>query len=141
MKLKLFNLRLDAANSGGDQNAINTFIESVDIRKSATQYVPDSPDFWSILFFYDEKKKEKRAKITEADLSDDSKTVYAAFKLWRKDRATEINLPEFMIFQNATLIEIAHTRPTVNDLCNIKGVTADKMAKYGDDILAILGAF
>lgn len=147
MKLKLFNLRLMQADTTlQDQEAINTFMESVDVVKTSTQYVPDTPDFWSVLIFYNEKKdkpaKTKKPRISEADLTEDEAVLYSALRLWRRDRAEEMNLPEFMVLSNPPLIEVAHVRPRDAKTLNaIRGMTSDKMTKYADDILAIVGAF
>jgi superfamily II DNA helicase RecQ len=156
MNLKLFNMRLTPENAAGDQQAINDFMDSVTVKKTATQFVPGNPDYWSILIFYENPKpngaKAKEAKevktvekqpvITEEDLSETERTIYAALRLWRKDRATEINLPEFMVFKNATLLTIALEKPQdLLALSKIKGLGDQKIAKYGDDIVAILNAF
>lgn len=156
MNLKLFNTRLSAESAQADQQAINTFMESVTVKKTSTQFVPGNPDFWSILIFYENaipketktkevkevKESEKPPTITEADLNETEKTMYAALRLWRKDRATEINLPEFMVFKNATLLDIVKGKPQdLVSLSKVKGIGDQKIAKYGDDIVAILNAF
>lgn len=144
MKLKLFNIRLTAENAPHDQDALNHFMDCVEVKKTATQYVPDTPDFWSILVFYDDLKQKhtQTVKITESDLVGEERALYDALRLWRKDRAMEINLPEFMVFHNNTLMQVARNRPTtINALEEIKGMGAQKLSRYGDDILAIVAAF
>jgi superfamily II DNA helicase RecQ len=84
----------------------------------------------------------KEKPISEEDLNDTEKTIYAAFRLYRKDRAIEINLPEFMILRNETLMLIAKARPDdLIALSQIKGIGEDKIRRYGDDLIAILHAF
>lgn len=156
MNLKLFNTRLSTESALADQQAINTFLDTVTVKKTATQFVPGNPDYWSILVFYENsnpngtktkeakavKETEKQPVISEEDLSETERTIYAALRLWRKDRATEINLPEFMVFKNATLMTIAKEKPQdLLALSKIKGLGDQKIAKYGDDIVAILNAF
>ena len=153
MNLKLFNMRLTPENAPVDQQAINAFMDSVSVKKTSTQYVPDTPDFWSILVFYedyngthkkeaDKKETEKQPAVTEADLNEEERTIYSALRLWRKDRATEINLPEFMVFHNATLLNVVKEKPRdLLALSKVKGLGDQKIAKYGDDIIAILNAF
>ncbi|HSF88454.1 MAG TPA: HRDC domain-containing protein [Saprospiraceae bacterium] len=156
MNLKLFNTRLSTESALADQQAINSFMDTVTVKKTATQFVPGNPDYWSILVFYENPKpngakarEEKEVKetgkqpvISEEDLNETERTIYAALRLWRKDRATEINLPEFMVFKNATLMTIAKEKPQdLLALSKIKGLGDQKIAKYGDDIVAILNAF
>jgi superfamily II DNA helicase RecQ len=148
MNLRLFNTRLSTENAQADQQAINTFMDSVSVKKTSTQFVPGNPDFWSILVFYEDlngtykKETEKQPAITEEDLNETEKSIYAALRLWRKDRATEINLPEFMVCHNATLMTVAKEKPhDLLALSKVKGLGDQKIAKYGDDIVAILNAF
>jgi superfamily II DNA helicase RecQ len=148
MNLKLFNTRLSPENAVNDQMAINTFMDTVSVKKTSTQFVPGNPDYWSILVFYEDlngthkKETEKQPAITEADLNETERNIYAALRLWRKDRATEINLPEFMVCHNATLMTVARERPAdLLALSKIKGLGDQKVAKYGEDIVAILNAF
>jgi len=148
MNLKIFNNRLSAENVLNDQVAINTFMNSVDVKNTTAQFIPGNPDYWSILVFFEEnngtqtKPKEKTPAITEDDLTIDEATIFSALKLWRKDRATEINLPEFMVCHNATLLFIAKEKPKdLVELSKIKGMGDQKIATYGNDIIAILNAF
>jgi superfamily II DNA helicase RecQ len=148
MNLKLFNTRLATENLQSDQEAINHFMGSVQVKKTSTQFVPGNPDYWSILVFYENgnevksKKTKALPSFTEADLTETEKHILAALKLWRKDKAAEINLPDFMVCQNATLFNVVKSRPqSLVDLASIKGLGDQKIAKYGDDIIAILNAF
>ncbi len=150
MNLKLFNTRLTSENAPGDQETINAFMDTVSVKKTSTQFVPGNPDFWSILVFYEDyngthsktKENEKQPPITEADLTENEMNILSALKIWQKDKAAEINLPEFMVFHKATLLSIAKEKPqTLLDLSKIKGLGDQKIAKYGDDVIAILNAF
>jgi superfamily II DNA helicase RecQ len=148
MNLKIFNTRLSAENVLHDQVVINTFMNAVDVTNTTAQFIPGNPDYWSILVFFEEvngvktKEKEKSPAITEDDLTIDETAIFSALKLWRKDRATEINLPEFMVCHNATLLFIAKERPQdLLALNKIKGMGDQKIATYGNDIIAILNAF
>jgi superfamily II DNA helicase RecQ len=150
MNLKLFNTRIAPENALSDQQAINAFMDSVSVKKTSTQFVPGNPDFWSILVFYEDyhangakaKEVEKQPAISEADLDEIERSIYSALRLWRKDRAAEINLPEFMVCHNATLMNVAKEKPQdLVGLSRIKGMGDQKIAKYGDDIVAILNAF
>lgn len=150
MNLKLFNTRLTSENAHGDQETINLFMDTVSVKKTATQFVPGNPDYWSILVFYEDyngtkskaKDAEKQTAITEADLTETEKHILTALKVWRKDKAAEINFPDFMVFHNATLMSIVKEKPqTLLELSRIKGLGDQKITKYGDDVIAILNAF
>ena len=148
MNLRHFTLRLNAEHLLPDQDAINTFMDSVTVKKSATQFVPGNPDFWSVLVYFDEpngkhaKQVEKAIQLTEADLNEEEKQILLALKLWRKDKATEAQHPEFMILHNATLVSLAKEKPrSLETLAKIKGLGQQKVLAYGDDVMAILNAF
>jgi superfamily II DNA helicase RecQ len=147
MILKLFTLQLTAEHASRDQEAINAFMDSVAVKQTATQFVPGNPDFWSILLFYEPLNGHKVAEpekpvVTEADLNEEEQQIFAALRLWRKDKAIEINHPEYLVFHNATLISLAKEKPrTVDELSRIKGVGEQKIIRYGDDLMAILNAF
>jgi superfamily II DNA helicase RecQ len=148
MNLRVFTTRLAPENLSQDQNDINTFMSGVTVKKTSTQFVPGNPDYWSILVFYEAengtktKTKEKPPVVTEAELTENEQGIVSALKIWRKDRAADIHLPEFMICHNATLINIAKEKPSdLATLSKIKGLGDQKVAKYGDDIIAIVNAF
>ena len=158
MQLRHFTARLAAEHVQPDQDKLNSFLETITVKKTATQFVPGNPDYWSILVFYENghEKKTKASNSTtpktvttpkengaaESELTEDEKHILYALKLWRKDKASEINLPEFMVCHNASLLEIVRNKPRkLMELEDIKGFGSQKIARYGDDIIAILNAF
>ena len=67
--------------------------------------------------------------------------IYAALKRWRMERATADDLPAYIVFHNSTLAEIAGRKPRdLSELGAIPGVGPTKLERYGDDVLAVLGA-
>lgn len=150
MNLKLFQTRLDEAHVQHDQETINTFMDTVTVKKTATQFVIGQPDFWSVLVFYENGKTRKngsrgREKISfdpDVELTDVEKQIILALKQWRKDRASAINVPNFMVCHNSELLSITKLKPhTMEDLAKVKGFGDQKIAKYGDDIIAVVNAF
>jgi len=150
MNVKLFKTRLDEAHLQHDQETINSFMETVTVKKTATQFVIGQPDYWSVLVFYENGKVHKNGskesdKISfepDVELSDEEKQIILALKQWRKDRAKEINVPEYLICHNAELLAVTKTKPaSMQELTKIKGFGDQKIAKYGDDIIAVLNAF
>jgi ATP-dependent DNA helicase RecQ len=66
---------------------------------------------------------------------------FAALKAWRGQVAREHNLPAYVVFHDATLAEMARTRPdSLDALGGISGVGAKKLEAYGREILRVLGA-
>jgi ATP-dependent DNA helicase UvrD/PcrA len=67
--------------------------------------------------------------------------VYAALKQWRLRRATEDELPAYVVFHNTTLAEIAGRRPRdLTELGAVPGVGPTKLDRYGEEVLAVLSA-
>ena len=65
---------------------------------------------------------------------------FAALKAWRAEIAREHNLPAYVVFHDAALAEMAHSRPaSLDDLGRISGVGAKKLEAYGAEILRVLG--
>ena len=183
MQVKLFNTRIDADTIAADQQAINSFMETVTVKNTATQFVNGSPDFWSILIFYENNEDQKPQKtklkqpagkeepistietttttesstpaevlkptkpvkpLEEDDtpLTEEENQILLALKTWRKDKANELQQPEFMVFNNATLHGLAKAKPRkVTELNKVKGIGEAKITRYGDDLMAILNAF
>ena len=148
MKVKVFHIRLTKENLQSDQDNLNNFLDSVTVKKIATELINGQPNFWSILVFYDEQKTEKQEKTSdkisitdENELTDEEKRIFATLKQWRQDKATQLNIPNFMVCHNTELLTISKIKPqTLDELSNIKGFGGQKIAKFGDDILALLNS-
>jgi superfamily II DNA helicase RecQ len=151
MNIKAFKIRLSNDYLDLDQDKLNRFLETVTTKKTSCQLVTeDNVNYWSILVFYDQKTKEepkiqKQEKVSvplNAVLTETEQKIYEAFKTWRFSKAKELNLPSFMICSNAELITLSRTRPeTIDQLSKIKGFGGQKIAKFGEDIIALLNAF
>jgi DNA helicase-2/ATP-dependent DNA helicase PcrA len=67
--------------------------------------------------------------------------LFERLREWRRERAAEQKQPAFCVFTDATLTAIAETTPaSTAELVTIPGVGAGKLAKYGDEVLAIIAA-
>ncbi len=150
MNLKLFQSRLDEQHILADQEEINHFMDQVRVKKTSTQFVPGEPDYWSVMIFYENGKPKKPANKepgklsvdTEVELTAEEKEIVAALKQWRKDKASALNLPDFMICHNAELIAVSKIKPrTMEDLVKVKGFGEQKVLKHGDEIISVLNAF
>jgi superfamily II DNA helicase RecQ len=148
MKVKVFHIRLTKDNLQTDQDNLNEFLGSVTMKKTSTQLINGQPNFWSILVFYEDLKDEKTHKqsdkfavTSETELTTDEKRIFNTLKQWRLDRASELDIPSFMICHNTELMTVAKVKPqTLDELIKIKGFGEHKIAKFGDDILAVLNS-
>ena len=148
MKVKVFHIRLTKDNLQSDQDNLNDFLESVSVIKTETELINGQPNFWSILVFYDDEKTvkqwktfEKTSLTDESELTDEEKLIYSALKQWRQDKGTQLNILNFMVCHNTELMTIAKVKPqSLDELSKIKGFGEQKIAKFGDDIIALLNS-
>lgn len=65
--------------------------------------------------------------------------LYNILKIWRKERANREAIKPYIIFSDATLIEIVNKLPKNNEeLFDIRGVGEKKVERYGEEILKII---
>lgn len=148
MKVKVFHIRLTKEHFETDQETVNNFLDSVMVLKTETELLSGQVNFWSILIFYDEKAKGIKEKASNevsytiaTELTDEEKKYFESLRLWRQDKAAHLGIPNFMICHNIELITIAKEKPTkIEDLNKIKGFGKRKIAKFGDDIIALLNS-
>lgn len=88
------------------------------------------------------KREARRQKIAAlADDGDVDPERLAALKALRKDLAAERKVPAYVVFPDATLIDMCRIRPrTLEELGLVKGVGPKKLAEFGDAFLAVLKA-
>ena len=71
----------------------------------------------------------------------DVRARFEALRAWRRDRASEQHVPPYVIFQDKTLLEIAHAEPgDLAGLGAISGVGQSKLDRYGKGVLETLAA-
>jgi ATP-dependent DNA helicase RecQ len=82
-----------------------------------------------------------RAMDATGEHSQRSEGLYEALRLWRLAEAKGQSIPPYVIFHDSVLRDIAATRPvSLDELAQIKGVGASKLARYGSRVLGVLGA-
>lgn len=80
------------------------------------------------------KKKASRNGVSEQDRS-----LWEALRDCRKQLATEHDLAPYMIFHDATLMQMMEERPqNLDSLSFIHGVGASKLDKYGEAFLEVI---
>ena len=68
--------------------------------------------------------------------------AFEALKAWRLERSRADNVPAYVVFSNATLVELANRRPTTDaGLRAISGIGPAKLAAYGEAVKKVLGQF
>ena len=66
--------------------------------------------------------------------------LFERLREWRVERAAEEKVPAYVVFTDLTLQAIAEARPAdPRALLRINGIGATKLAKYGDEVLALVG--
>jgi len=90
--------------------------------------------------------KKPRAALGRASavavqaLSGEGETRFEALRRWRAGEAKAQGVPPYVIFHDAVLREVSAVLPkSLDELGEIKGVGASKLARYGAAVLGVLG--
>ena len=88
-------------------------------------------------------KRKAAAKTREAfgtaPPSTAESALFEALKSWRKAAALAQGVPAYVVFHDKTLAEIARLRPrTIGALQQVSGVGESKLARYGDELIALV---
>ena len=141
MNIKVFNIRLSKEHCQSDQDRMNEFLNSVEVKLTSTNFVTTgSVDYWSAVVFFEPKKvKEKTEKTIE--LTPEEQNRFEALRRWRSDLAAKLDMPAYIICHNSPLAVIARVNPSDTiELSQIKEFGAARASKYGDDIISVLNA-
>ncbi|MFM2402144.1 MAG: ATP-dependent helicase RecQ [Pseudomonadota bacterium] len=80
-------------------------------------------------------------RAAPVELDRDGQQRFTALKAWRAEVAKAHNLPAYIVFNDATLAEMARAAPdSLTALAGISGVGSKKLDAYGDEILRVLQA-
>ncbi|MCB1908422.1 MAG: DNA helicase RecQ [Rhodocyclaceae bacterium] len=83
------------------------------------------------------RKPRREPRIVGRDARHDA--LYEKLRAWRAETARERNVPAYVIFHDATLLEIAQQRPaSLDQLSQISGVGDRKLEAYGGPLLALV---
>ncbi len=152
MKIKTFRIHTDVGQLSKDEKSINQFMETVTVKKTATEFVTDKENYWSVLVYYENGLLEKNDSImgvtsdkisfpADTVLSHEENIVFNTLKDWRNNLAAKTRLPGYIICHNSELVTIAKIKPkSLEELGKIKGFSSRKILKYGDDVLALLNS-
>ena len=77
--------------------------------------------------------KKRRAAAAQAELSPEAADLFEKLRSLRAELAEEQGVPPYIVFGDATLLEMATRRPsTDHELLAISGVGQTKLQRYGD---------
>lgn len=87
------------------------------------------------------KAKNKSKKADEVQLGRHDQILWEALKKLRMDLATDQGVPPYVIFSDASLLEMVKKRPVEGEkFMYISGVGEYKLAKYGDVFIEVIKA-
>jgi ATP-dependent DNA helicase RecQ len=85
------------------------------------------------------KAASKRSTAAAAGLDGAAEQAWQRLRAWRTGVAKEHGVPAYVVFHDATLAELARTRPQSEDeLGRVSGVGARKLEHYGAALLELL---
>jgi ATP-dependent DNA helicase RecQ len=85
------------------------------------------------------RTRSRSSRGAQPELAPSAAPVFERLRAWRGATAKEQGVPAYVIFHDATLREIATRSPaTLAELGTVSGVGENKLAKYGDQVLATL---
>ncbi|QYU70106.1 HRDC domain-containing protein [Leptolyngbya sp. 15MV] len=85
------------------------------------------------------KQSERRGRRSGGGANPVGDPLFEALRELRRDLAREAQIPPYVIFHDATLREMATTRPgTREELGRVAGVGAKKLDAYGDQFLSVI---
>ncbi len=94
------------------------------------------------------KEKEKKEKIPKAkagrymQIQDGKQGIFKELRKLRSRLAREQSVPAYMIFSDATLIDMSNKEPkTLVDLMEVSGIGQVKCDKYGKECIAAIKAY
>ncbi|MGZ5199813.1 MAG: DNA helicase RecQ [Telluria sp.] len=92
---------------------------------------------------YQKPVKQKRQAAprgyAELELSSAEQAIFDKLRWWRVETARAHGVPAYVVFQDATLREIAKVKPgSLDELRGVSGVGEKKLASYGDEIVALI---
>ena len=151
MHLKIFSCPYSSRLGNFDDRALQEFIKDKEILSVASSFfVHEELPYWTVLVQYKQpspiplstkisstsskKPEDVRHQIPEAD-----QPLFESLRAWRAEKAKKEGVPPYVICTNQHLLQMILKRPhTLSQLSIIEGFGANKIEKYGTEILALL---
>lgn len=82
------------------------------------------------------KNQKKYKFVVGEELDPQQQIIFRHLKIWRKEKANELDVPAFVIFGDKTLRELAQVNPqNLEELQGIYGIGEAKAEKFGAEII------
>lgn len=82
------------------------------------------------------RKARGRNSAEPAILNADDSRLFEILRLWRREKASELDVPAFVVFSDRTLRHLAQARPRdLASLADIHGLGAAKIERFGPELL------
>jgi ATP-dependent DNA helicase RecQ len=82
-----------------------------------------------------------RRSAEASDLSGAQQALFDALRALRRELARELGVPPYVVFHDSTLADMAQAAPRdADELAQVRGVGAAKVAKFGERFLATIRA-
>ena len=83
------------------------------------------------------KLKKQPENFTSASVKNPE--LYQILRLWRKNKAETMNVPEYIVLQTKTIIDMSETLPSsFKELIKIKGFGKKKIETFGKELLLLI---
>ena len=83
--------------------------------------------------------RQARKALAETALNEDEQSLLAQLKALRTDLAREIGKPAYIVFSDATLMDMVAKTPTnKEEMLDVSGVGPTKFARYGEAFLGLI---
>lgn len=93
----------------------------------------------TVLLRHDQVAPKSKSKQSQAPAAEANKPLWQALRSYRKDVAESMSVPPYVIFGDATMMELTEYQPqTPVQLLQINGIGERKLEQFGDDILAVI---
>jgi ATP-dependent DNA helicase RecQ len=97
-----------------------------------------TPDGYRVLAVNDAVQPPRIVAHPAADVD---AALFDRLRSWRSERARADAVPAYVVFADATLRELASVQPrSLDELAGVKGIGPAKLERYGDEVLALVGA-
>jgi len=88
-----------------------------------------------------QKQSKQDKKVQKLGLLETDMELFDHLKMLRKVIANREEVPAFVVFSDATLVDIAKKKPKNSDeFLKISGVGATKLEKYSQEFLAVVAS-
>ena len=88
------------------------------------------------------ERSVERAKKNGFDISANDEPLWQALRTARTAIAKQQGVPPYVIFHDATLLEILRIKPhSLGELAKITGIGATKLERYGAKIISVMTDF